>query len=347
MDPTTFNTFRPQVATDTFNFGPANFFVRPDERYSLGAFAHYEIAPWADAYMDTMFMQDNSTAQIAAGGIFAGTFSINCANPLMSAQERGLLTATAATGGGTCAANPTGTFTGTVARRLLDSEQTGRLTQFIHNDFRIVLGLKGDLGKNWNYDGYMQYGSVQVNNRQSGNFDTTRINQALNVVGTAANPVCAAGADPGCVPINIFTAQNISKAAINFLSIQSFNFANTQERVASLAFTGKLGDYGIKSPYASEGVGVALGAEYRREHLDSGSDFLSANGLVNGNGARRLRCRSTAASTSTNCSAKPACPWFPTCPGPSTWAWNWATKLPRTIPRSATPTPTRWPASGK
>jgi hypothetical protein len=38
-----------------------------------------------------------------------------------------------------------------------------------------VLGLKGDLGKNWNYDGYLQYGSVQVNNRQSGNFNTNRI----------------------------------------------------------------------------------------------------------------------------------------------------------------------------
>ncbi len=291
VDPTTFNTFRTRTGSDVFNFGPANFFARPDERYSLGSFAHYEIAPWADAYMDTMFMSDNSTAQIASGGIFAGTFSIDCANPLLSAQEKTLISATAATGGGTCAANPAGTFTGTVARRLLPSEQTGRLTQFIHNDFRIVIGMKGDLGKNWNYDGYMQYGSVQQNNRQSGNFDTTRINQSLNAVaGPGGTAICnpASNPDPGCVPINIFTSPTISQAAINFLSINSFSFLNTTERVASLAFTGKLGDYGIKSPLASDGVGVALGAEYRREHLDSGSDFLSANGLVNGNGAAGL-----------------------------------------------------------
>ncbi|HLZ76518.1 TonB-dependent receptor plug domain-containing protein [Phenylobacterium sp.] len=284
VDPTTFNTFRTRVATDVFNFGPANFFARPDERYSLGAFAHYEIAPWADAYMDTMFMDDNSTAQIAAGGIFAGTFSIDCANPLLSTQEKGLLVPTAATGGGTCATNPAGIFTGTVARRLLPQEQGGRLTQFRHNDYRMVIGMKGDLGKNWNYDGYMQYGVVTVNNRQSGNFDTTRINQSLNAVPGPNGPVCAAGADPGCVPINIFTSQFISPAAINFLAINSFNFTNISERVVSLAFTGKLGDYGIKSPYASEGVGVAFGGEYRREHLDNGADFLSVNGLVNGNG---------------------------------------------------------------
>ncbi|HZZ67238.1 MAG TPA: TonB-dependent receptor, partial [Phenylobacterium sp.] len=281
VDPTTFNTFRPHLATDVFNFGPANFFMRPDERYSLGSFAHYQIAPWADAYMDAMFMDDRSTAQIASGGVFASTFSIDCANPLLSAQEAGLLPSTT---GASCAANPAGTFTGTVARRLLPSEQTGRLTDFRHTDYRIVVGLRGDLGKNWNYDGYMQYGSVQVSNQQSGNFDTTRINQALNVVQGPNGPQCAAGADPGCVPLNLFTAQTISPAAIKFLSINSFNSGDINERVVSLAFTGKLADYGVKSPWASEGVGVAFGAEYRREHLDSVADFLSNNGLVNGNG---------------------------------------------------------------
>src|SRR5882724_5095572 len=64
--------------------------------------------------------------------------------------------------------------------------------------------------------------------------------------------------------------------------------ADHQKRLEDIlrlvAFTGKLGDYGIKSPLASEGVGVALGAEYRREHLDSIADFLSTNGLVSGNG---------------------------------------------------------------
>jgi iron complex outermembrane receptor protein len=281
VDPTTFNTFRPRTGADVFNFAPQNYFVRPDERYSLGAFAHYEITPWAEAYMDTMFMDDRSTAQIAAGGIFAGTFSINCANPLLSAQERGLLPSTT---GASCAANPTGTFTGTVARRLQPGEAGGRQTDLRHTDYRIVVGLRGDLGKNWNYDGYLQYGSVQFSQEQTGNLNSARIGQALNVVNGPNGPVCAPGADPGCVPLNIFTSALISPAALKFLDATSFQSGNTNERVASIALTGKLGDYGIKSPLASEGVGVALGAEYRREHLDSVADFLSTNGLVNGNG---------------------------------------------------------------
>ncbi|HXA37629.1 MAG TPA: TonB-dependent receptor [Phenylobacterium sp.] len=282
VDPTTFNTFRPRTSADVFNFGPQNYFVRPDERYSLGAFAHYEIAPWAEAYMDTMFMDDRSTAQIAAGGIFAGTFSINCANPLLSTQEASLLPSTT---GASCAANPTGQFTGTVARRLQPAEAGGRQTDFRHTDYRIVIGLRGDLGKSWTYDGYMQYGSVQLSQEQTGNLNSSRIQQALRVVNTPTGPQCAPGADAGCVPLNLFTAQFISPAALKFLDATSFAVGNTNERVVSLAFTGKLGDYGIKSAWANDGVGVALGAEYRREHLDSTSDFLSANGLVNGNGA--------------------------------------------------------------
>ena len=277
------NTFRLRTTADVFNFAPQNFFVRPDERYSLGAFAHYEIAPWAEAYMDTMFMDDRSTAQIGSGGIFAGTHTINCNNPLLSAQEAGLMPATAASGGGTCASNPAGTFTGTVARR--NVEGTGRITDIRHTDYRIVVGLKGDLGKNWTYDGYLQYGSVELQSSQTGNFNTNRIGQALNVVNSPTGPVCAPGADAGCVPYNIFTLGQVTPAALNFLAADSFSHGNLNERIASLAFTGKLGDYGVKSPYASEGVGVALGAEYRREHLDSGADFLSANGLVDGNGA--------------------------------------------------------------
>jgi iron complex outermembrane receptor protein len=286
VDPTTFNTFRNRTSADVFNFAPANFFVRPDERYALGAFAHYEIAPWAEAYMDTMFMDDRSTSQIAAGGIFAGTFSINCANPLLSAQEKGRLIPVGGNpaNGETCLNTPGGTFTGIVGRRLQSAEAGGRDSDLRHTDYRIVIGLKGDLGKNWNYDGYLQYGSVQLQTHQTGNFNTNRINQALNVVAGPNGPVCAPGADAGCVPLNIFTSQFISKDALNFLNAGSFAGGNTNERVASLAFTGKLADYGIKSPMASEGVGVALGAEYRREHLDSIADFLSTNGLVNGNG---------------------------------------------------------------
>ena len=42
-----------------------------------------------------------------------------------------------------------------------------------------MIGLRGELGKNWNYDGYLQYGSVQFAQEQTGNLNTSRIQQAL------------------------------------------------------------------------------------------------------------------------------------------------------------------------
>src|ERR1700744_6240244 len=111
----------------------------------------------------------------------------------------------------------------------------------------------------------MKSDAVAFKPQPSGNFTLTRIQQALNVVQTPTGPQCAPGADAGCVPLNIFSSQNISAAALKFLDATSFAVGNTTERVVSLAFTGKLGDYGFKSPWANEGVGVAFGAEYRRE----------------------------------------------------------------------------------
>src|SRR6185369_15316937 len=63
-------------------------------------------------------------------------------------------------------------------------------------------------------------------------------------------------------------------------------FGNTSERVASISLVGGLAPYGIKSPWAADGVGVAFGAEYRREHVDFNGDFVSVTpGQLNGGGA--------------------------------------------------------------
>jgi hypothetical protein len=48
-----------------YNFNPTNYYQRPDERYVAGAFADYEITPAIHPYMEAMFMDDHTLAQIA------------------------------------------------------------------------------------------------------------------------------------------------------------------------------------------------------------------------------------------------------------------------------------------
>src|SRR6185503_3031954 len=290
------NTFRLRNgATDVYNFAPTNYLQRPDQRYGFGAFAHYEVNPHFQAYADLMFMEDNSTAQIAPGGIFAasgpgpgGTFFINCNNPFISQQE---LTFSTASTPAIC--TPAQVASGAqvplaIARRNI--EGGGRLTIFDHQEQRYVIGLKGELWGDWTYDGYIQYGKTSFSSEQDNNFLTSRINRALIAVRNAAgNIVCQSvidGTDPACVPINYFQLGGVTPAALNYLQAPTFSGGTILEQIASMAFTGSLPDQ-IKSPWANDKIGMSIGAEYRREHLDSHSDVPQAQGDVNGNGAAK------------------------------------------------------------
>ena len=78
-------------AQNIYNFGPLNYYQRPDERYIAGAFADYEITPALKPYLEFMFMDDHTLAQIAPSGDFGNTFVVNCDNPLMSAEQHAVI----------------------------------------------------------------------------------------------------------------------------------------------------------------------------------------------------------------------------------------------------------------
>ena len=286
IDPTTGNSFRARnSSTDVYNYGPTNYYQRPDERFSLGAFAHYKVEPWLEAYADVMFMEDKSTYQIAPGGYFAGARKINCDNPYLDAA---LANSTTAVAKAICtpadiAAGTVKTFT--IARR--DIEGGTRDGAFDHIQFRYILGVKGDLGDNWSYDAYGQYGRVTFHETQSGFFMSTKEQNALLVHNVGGVPTCdsvVSGTDTKCVPINLFKNGGITQAAVDYLSTDTFSGGSTTEQLADVSITGKLGAYGVKSPWASEGAAINLGGETRSEHLDYAADYVARAGLLDGSG---------------------------------------------------------------
>ncbi|MFX8786205.1 hypothetical protein ABTM90_20495, partial [Acinetobacter baumannii] len=58
------------------------------------------------------------------------------------------------------------------------------------------------------------------------------------------------------------------------------------EQVASGSVAGELGQFGIRSPWAKQGVGVALGTEYRTEALSYSPDSNVATGNLGGLGGK-------------------------------------------------------------
>ena len=82
--------FAPGVGA-LFNFAAPSYYQRPDERYTLGAFAHYEMDEHAELYSELMFMDNRTVAQFAPSGVFFNTLDFNCGNPLLSAQQKDIV----------------------------------------------------------------------------------------------------------------------------------------------------------------------------------------------------------------------------------------------------------------
>jgi outer membrane receptor protein involved in Fe transport len=314
-----------------YNFNPRNYFQRPDERYTAGFFADYEISEAVHPYAEFMFMDDRTVAQIAESGDFGNTVSLNCDNPLLSASQKASICDTenllvsplpgdaftvvgnvAAENAARAARNigepllPTTPFnfidplTGNPYNRAFaqilrrNVEGGPRRDDLQHTSYRAVLGVKGDLSPAWSYDAYYQYGRTNFAETYFNDFSVTRLTRALDVVtGPDGTPVCRStldGSDPNCVPYDIFSPGTtpVSQAAVNYLGVPGFQRGVVTEQVASAYLSGALGEYGIQSPWADEGIGLVLGAEYRKEKLDFFSDLSFQTGDLAGQGAPTL-----------------------------------------------------------
>ena len=265
----------PFSSAQDFNFSPYQYLQRADDRYTAGEFSHYEVAPWLDLYSSFMFMDDHTVAHLGPTAAFLGdTFTIPCNDPLLStAQANTLCGASAGVAGQSAEV--------LIGRR--NVEGGARVFDTTHEDYRIVFGAKGDIGSGWSYDVSMQYGRSVLTDVETGQFLISHLDNALDVIPGPNGPVCASGAK-GCVPWNIWSPGGVTQAALNYVGGTAEDSGYTTEQVVTGAITGDLGQYGAKSPWASDGVGVSVGAEYRREFLSFQPDQLEESGDISGAG---------------------------------------------------------------
>jgi outer membrane receptor protein involved in Fe transport len=314
-----------------YNYGPLNYFQRPDERYTAGLFGHYEINEHADVYTEFQFMDDRSLAQIAPSGAFFVTSEINCNNPFLSAQQFATVCANdrvpdvtagsavyddpdtaadavadftaaraaegftpveitnminASLGAQTCtngAIDPCPLYIG---RR--NVEGGPRFDDLRHTSYRLLGGVRGKINEDWSYDAFANFSRLVFNETYNNDMSTTRIIRALDVVpGPGGAPTCQSvidGTDPSCVPWNIFEEGGVTQEAIDYLTLPLFSKAEMTQYQYVGFVTGDLTDMGVVSPYASDGVTIVLGGEYRDEQMDFDVDqgFQSGDGAGQG-----------------------------------------------------------------
>ena len=299
-----------------FNITPWNFYQRPDERFTAGGFASFDFSKAVQAYAEVMVMRDRSIAQTSPSGDVTNTQTINCDNPLMSAQQRSLICRNGNFIGQTPVFDASGNLiqvvgvptpfvdpvTSTIYSRgwLLVSRrsvESGAIQDNLkHRSVRLVGGLKGDLGRGVIYDASYQLGRVSFDEQLNNILSISRLGKALDIVTDPATgqPTCrsvliarhlgpsAAGADPNCVPWDIFAPGQVSPQSVGYLVIPLSARGSFEQQVANLNATIELDRWGINSPWSNEGPAINVGSEHRKDSVDFTPDAASQSGDIAG-----------------------------------------------------------------
>jgi outer membrane receptor protein involved in Fe transport len=266
-------TFLPYNAnTLGYNSYDDRSYQRQDERWNAGSFASFKISDALELYANVMWFRDKSANKypaLVSSYTANGTtpYTVACNNPYLSSSQAQTLCGAAAGSSATVPVDLRYRLTGA-------QDQEDR---YLNNGLRISTGVRGQFAKGWSYD----IGGVYARNRQDyawANADYDKIQNSITTVNNGGTITCASGAADGCVPFDPFSANSSTNNAALFDYLINGSYAHqvTVNKLFNVVATvqGDLGTYGIKSPWADQGVAVAFTGEYRKDELQSTSDAL-------------------------------------------------------------------------
>jgi iron complex outermembrane recepter protein len=262
---------------DEFNWSPYFHIQRPDEKFNAGAFANYEINEHFDVYMEIMYMNDYTDAQIASAYTRLEPIRINCDNPMLSEQQFYIL----------CTQGNNADYQYAEAYVLRRNVEGGpRYNQLGHTNIRMIGGLRGDITDAWSYDFYWLRAQNNSQDSYINDLSLERVDRALDVIEDpdTGEWVCRSGSDDGCVPWNIYQEGAVTQEAVDYITTVAVLYGLTSTQVVNLTFTSDWESYGISIPSASEAVQIAFGAEYREEFLENVPDEVYLAGDASGFG---------------------------------------------------------------
>ncbi len=253
----------PDDGSNRYNFAPVNHFMRPDDRWSGGAFLDFEINEHAIAYSEIGFANDRTKAQIAESGtFFVFPYILPIDNSLFPETFQQSL-ADAYPG--------EDTFAVYIGKRNVEG---GPRTDILeHSSFRIVGGVKGAINDSWDYDVSYLYATTDSESIYINDFFANNIPPAVD------GDLCAA--TPGCIPYEVFTYNGVTPAAAAGLAATGKIGANTSTTVINGYVTGNLG-FGLPAG----DIAMVGGYEYREEVFERIADLVFQNGLLLGQGGQ-------------------------------------------------------------
>lgn len=282
-----------------FNFNPFNIFQTPFERYNMYGSANYEVSDAVELFAQGVFSKQTVSTIIAPGGSFFNTYQINLNNPFIPdaiaqrfGDRLGLTPAQFAAARNTQfgptlangAANPDYVQFGAQVRRR-STEAGVRFSDFTTTLFNMVVGARGGITDDINWEITGTYGQSERIQRQGGFARLDRLEQAVLAIPDGAGGVRCINQSRGCVPINLFgTEGNLgSPEAIAF----AFDLTQQVIDTSDIATVNGLISGDLPLAIADTPVAFAVGAEYRRYGTGQVSDEASQTpgAVVGGGGA--------------------------------------------------------------
>lgn len=267
------------TSSDLYNTSPTNYLQRPDTRYQAGAFGHYQVNKHLELYGSFMFMDDHTVAQIAPSGIFWNTYDVNCDNPYLAANS--------ALQSYVCGSNAGSDTDASVYIGRRFTEAGARQDDLRHTDYRIVLGAKGEIIDGITYELSAQYATAIYAENYRNDVSISRVQKALQSTDEGNGPVCKSvtdGTDTSCVAIDVFSTNGLTSDMLDYVMADGLKKGSTEERIVNFNVTADLGKWGVQSPWASSGVFINVGYEYRGESLTYLTDEEYQNGDLAGQG---------------------------------------------------------------
>jgi len=253
----------PYDGSNVYNYAPINHFMRPDERWSFGTFVDYEMSERATVYAEANFATDRTTGQIAESGtFFAEEYFLPAGNSVWPQAFQDSLD-TLFPG-----ATEYGIYIG---KR--NVEGGPRASNFEHDSYRVVTGIKGAINDNWDYDASFLYGSSASSLAYINDFFAPPVRVAVDGAACAATP--------GCIPYEVFTYNGVTPAMAAGLTGTAVATGKTSTEVINAYVTG---DTGLTLGSADDSIMVVAGYEHRSERYDRVSDSVFAQGSLLGQG---------------------------------------------------------------
>jgi len=252
--------------TNTYNFNPVNYYMRPQTSWTAGAFADYEVNENAVVYTEIMLANSDTRGQIAYSGTFFNPIAYRADNPQFPPTFRASLQ---------------DYFPGEERFIIYPGKRNveggPRADALTYSSFRIVAGIKGMINDDWDYDASYLHSQANSSSTYFNDFYGPAIERATGGIGAAACDPAA-----GCIPYELFTYNGVTPEAAASV-VATASGANRTALDIFEAFV--TGDTGWGLPAGN--IMVAGGYQWLQSKYTSVFDDIYAQGLLYGQGGPR------------------------------------------------------------